>query len=147
VLGALQRQFELRFEDLIEVVELNDKQRFEFTPDLSQIRARQGHSVAVELALPAQPPPAVLFHGTVERFWPAIAADGLKKMRRHHVHLSPDEETARKVGARRGRPLILRIDAAAMAAEGAAFFLSGNGVWLTEAVPARFITRSAASPG
>lgn len=128
-------------DSLLSVVEENDKRRFELTPDLARIRARQGHSVAVELALsPAEPPPT-LFHGTVERFLEAILREGLKKMRRHHVHLSPDIETARRVGARRGAPTILAIDAAGMHAQGHVFYVTENAVWLTEHVPPRALRR------
>jgi putative RNA 2'-phosphotransferase len=126
---------------LLAVVEQSDKQRFELTPDLGAIRARQGHSVAVDLALePAEPPP-VLYHGTVDRFLDAILAEGLLKMRRHHVHLSPDVETAHRVGARRGKPVILEIDAATMRAEGCVFFVTANRVWLTDAVLPHFLRR------
>jgi putative RNA 2'-phosphotransferase len=143
VLAALAREgLPHDIDTLLAVVEDNDKQRFALSPDLSRIRAQQGHSVDVALALEPRAPPATLYHGTVERFAPAILAEGLRKMKRQHVHLSADIETARKVGARRGAPLILAVDAAAMAAEGAHFFLSGNGVWLTEHAPARFITRA-----
>jgi putative RNA 2'-phosphotransferase len=65
----------------------------------------------------------------------------LKKGKRHHVHLSRDVDTARKVGARRGKPVILRVDAGTMSAQGFKFFVSANGVWLTESVPAVFLTR------
>ncbi len=126
-------------ERLQAVIASNDKQRFELSPDGSRIRARQGHSVAVELDWPRRDPPQLLYHGTAARFLPAILAEGLKPMKRHHVHLSPDEETARKVGARRGSPVILRIASRRMAAAGQAFFLTGNGVWLTERVAPEFI--------
>jgi len=123
------------FDRLVHVVELSDKQRFELSPDASRIRARQGHSVAVDLDLPSVAPPPVLYHGTVDRFLDAIRAEGLRPQARHHVHLSADLETARKVGQRRGKPVILTIDAAAMAAAGAVFHVTANGVWLTDHVP------------
>jgi putative RNA 2'-phosphotransferase len=126
-------------ERLHAVITTNDKQRFELSPDGSRIRARQGHSVAVALDWPQRDPPQLLYHGTVARFLPAILAEGLKPMKRHHVHLSPDEETARKVGARRGSPVILRIAAGRMAAAGQPFFLTGNGVWLTERVAPEYL--------
>ena len=126
-------------ERLEQVIASNDKQRFELSPDGSRIRARQGHSVAVELDWPRREPPELLYHGTVARFVPAILSEGLKPMKRHHVHLSPDEETARKVGSRRGSPVILRIASGRMAADGQAFFLTGNGVWLTEHVAPEFL--------
>jgi putative RNA 2'-phosphotransferase len=126
---------------LLAVVEGNDKQRFELTPDLARIRARQGHSVSVDLALAPSEPPALLYHGTVERFMDAILANGLSKMRRHHVHLSPDRETAVRVGTRRGEAVVLVIDAAAMHADGILFYVTENHVWLTDGVPARFLKR------
>ena len=129
------------FATLLDVVDQNDKQRFEFSSDLAQIRARQGHSVRVELGLAPTPPPGVLYHGTIEAFLEAIMAQGLKRMRRHHVHLSPDIETARRVGQRRGHAVILEIDAAAMQADGHVFCVTANKVWLTDSVPPRFLKR------
>ena len=131
-----------RPEQLRRVVAESDKNRFELSADGRQIRARQGHSVAVDLDWPPAEPPRFLFHGTVERNLDSIFASGLKPMRRHHVHLSPDAETAERVGRRRGPPIILRIAAAEMAADGHVFRLSGNGVWLTDHVPPRFILRT-----
>jgi putative RNA 2'-phosphotransferase len=117
----------------------SDKQRFELSADFSRIRARQGHSVEVDLDWPEAAPPDFLYHGTVERFLPAILAEGLKPMARHHVHLSPDIETASRVGARRGAPVILRVAAGDMARGGAVFRLSSNGVWLVDGVPPAFL--------
>lgn len=124
---------------LDEVVATSDKQRFAISDDGRRIRASQGHSVEVALAYESCTPPDVLFHGTVERVLPAIRAGGLRKMQRHHVHLSVDEETASMVGQRRGRPVILRIDARRMHVDGHRFFISANGVWLTEKVPPEYI--------
>jgi putative RNA 2'-phosphotransferase len=118
----------------------NDKQRFAFDASGTRIRASQGHSVPVALGYRPATPPDVLFHGTVERFLTAILAEGLRPGSRHAVHLSPDVVTARTVGGRRGRPVILRVDAAAMVADGTAFTRSANGVWLTDAVPPRYVT-------
>jgi len=126
---------------LLHVVESSDKQRFELSVDAAMIRARQGHSVAVELDWPRVDPPALLYHGTVAPFLPAILAEGLRPMRRHHVHLSPDIATATRVGARRGAPVILSVGAADLAATGQAFFLTSNGVWLTDIVPPAFLAR------
>ena len=124
---------------LLEIVRASDKQRFALSEDGTRIRANQGHSVKVDLALTPQPPPESLYHGTVEKFIAAIRSTGLHKGERHHVHLSPDLTTATKVGERRGKPVILTIRAAAMANAGHPFFLSDNGVWLTDAVPPEFI--------
>jgi putative RNA 2'-phosphotransferase len=126
--------------ELDDVVARNDKQRFAFDASGTRIRASQGHSVPIDLGYTAASPPAELFHGTVERYLAAILVEGLRPGNRHAVHLSPDVETARKVGARRGRPVVLRVDAAALAAEGAAFTRSANGVWLIDAVPPRYLS-------
>lgn len=132
----------LTAEDIFRVVATSDKKRFALSPDGTRIRAQQGHSVAVDLGLVPEPPPPVLWHGTVARFLASIEATGLRPMNRHHVHLSPDHATAAAVGARRGPPVVLCIDAAAMAGAGHLFFQSGNGVWLTGTVPPGYIERS-----
>jgi putative RNA 2'-phosphotransferase len=133
--------FTITYDELIECVETNDKKRFSFDDTGDLIRANQGHSVEVDLQLEEKQPPAVLYHGTVERFLASIMAEGLKKGKRHHVHLSKVVETARKVGSRRGKPVILQVDATRMQSQGYNFFISVNGVWLTDAVPAVFLTR------
>ncbi|MGY1605881.1 RNA 2'-phosphotransferase [Geodermatophilus sp. SYSU D00700] len=126
-------------EDLDHVVARNDKRRFAFDPTGTRIRASQGHSVPVALGYAAEAPPDVLFHGTAVRNLPAILAEGLRPGRRHAVHLSPDEVTARAVGERRGRAAVLRVDAAGLAAAGVVFTRSANGVWLVDAVPPRYL--------
>ncbi|MEH1101596.1 RNA 2'-phosphotransferase [Micromonospora sp. CPCC 205561] len=130
--------------DLDAVVAGNDKQRFAVRrggDGDERIRANQGHSIPVDLELTPCPPPARLYHGTSSAALDSIRASGLHRGGRHHVHLSPDEATARRVGARRaGEPVILTVDAAAMARDGHAFYRSENGVWLTDAVPARYLT-------
>lgn len=145
VLRALQREgMETSFDLLRAVVEENDKRRFELSSDGQRIRARQGHSIAVEGSWETATPPPVLYHGTVEKFLPAIMREGLTKQNRHHVHLSADTDTATKVGQRRGNAVILVVDAGAMAAAGFAFALSSNGVWLVETVPPQFLQRLSA---
>lgn len=141
--GATARGLAVSPAELAEVVRTSDKQRFALSPDGLRIRANQGHSVAVDLGLAPAAPPATLFHGTVERFVAAILTEGLRRQARQHVHLSPDVETARRVGSRRGVPVVLRVDAARMHAQGFAFLRSENGVWLTDAVPAACIERHA----
>ncbi|OLR94235.1 RNA 2'-phosphotransferase [Actinokineospora bangkokensis] len=123
---------------LDEVVATNNKKRFEYDPDGLRIRASQGHTVPVDLGLTPTAPPDVLFHGTVAAALGAIAVEGIRPMSRHHVHLSPTRDTATAVGARRGKPVVLEVRAAAMAAEGHQFFRTANGVWLTDEVPPRY---------
>ena len=114
------------------------KRRFETRDGL--IRAAQGHSIPVDLGLEPRQPPTVLYHGTVARFLDSIFADGLRPGARTHVHLSASADTAATVGARRGRPVVLLIDAAAMSVDGYEFLQASNGVWLTLHVPPAFIT-------
>lgn len=121
------------------IVANNDKQRFSFSADGSLIRANQGHSIEVELGYEPATPPATLYHGTAERFLDSIKAQGLLKGRRHHVHLSADEATAIKVGQRHGKPVVLQVQAEAMHSDGFSFYLSENGVWLTEHVPVIYL--------
>lgn len=126
---------------LEEVVRTSDKQRFAFDADGAKIRANQGHSVEVDLQLRAAEPPDRLYHGTGEQSVAAILREGLLKMGRHHVHLSGDVETARKVGARHGRPAVLVVAAAAMRAAGFEFLRAENGVWLVDHVPSSYLSR------
>ncbi|MDQ3974101.1 MAG: RNA 2'-phosphotransferase [Actinomycetota bacterium] len=120
--------------ELRQVVAEGDKPRFELSGDATRVRARYGHSVAVDLRHAAADPPSVLYHGTAAAAVDAILARGLAPMGRRHVHLSEDIATARRVGARHGRPAVLAVDAAAMVAGGATFLRAADGVWLTDAV-------------
>jgi putative RNA 2'-phosphotransferase len=137
--GCARKGIHLSLPELKELVSASDKQRFTLSEDGLFIRANQGHSVAVELGLKPAVPPEVLYHGTIEKFLPSIRMAGLRKGQRHHVHLSSDEATALRVGQRRGLPVILKIQARSMHAEGFVFFLSANDVWLTDHVPSQYI--------
>jgi putative RNA 2'-phosphotransferase len=137
--GMARRGHALGFEDLVRVVETNDKRRFAFNEDRSRIRAVQGHSRAVDLGYAPTEPPEYLFHGTVGRFVDSIRAQGLVPGARRHVHLSPDRQTAEKVGRRRGQPVILTIGSRTMAEARHLFWRADNGVWLALHVPVEFI--------
>jgi putative RNA 2'-phosphotransferase len=129
----------LTFELLKYIVETNSKKRFAFNESFEKIRASQGHSVDVDLGYTAQKPPAILYHGTGEKSLSAILEQGLQKQGRTHVHLSLDIETAKAVGQRHGRVAVLKVSAGEMHERGFEFFLSENGVWLTDSVPAEFL--------
>lgn len=133
--------FPISRQELEEVVASNDKQRFSFDETGTRIRANQGHSVEVDLQLEPASPPPVLYHGTGERSVASIEANGLRKMARHHIHLSRDIATATRVGARHGKPIVFVIDAQAMSEAGHVFYLSANGVWLVESVPPEYLSR------
>ncbi len=140
LLAALNHQgFAVTRAQLEEVVAKNDKQRFSFDPSGGRIRANQGHSVPVDLELQPLEPPAVLFHGTTSAALQSVLQTGLQRMKRHHVHLSPDVETAHRVGSRHGKAVILRVNAGVMSKAGLVFYRSDNGVWLTDHVPGEFL--------
>ncbi|MFK7883144.1 MAG: RNA 2'-phosphotransferase [Phycisphaerales bacterium] len=130
---------EVSAEMLRHVVVTNSKQRFEFDANETRIRARQGHSVEVRLGYEPISPPAVLYHGTPDQSLASVLATGLDKRARHHVHLSADQATTIEAARRRGKPVLLAIDAAAMDADGHVFFRAENGVWLTDHVPVRYL--------
>ena len=131
------KNLKLTKELIDEVVEQNDKQRF--IVEGNRIRANQGHSIVVDLELKAVTPPDVLYHGTATRFLESIMQTGLNKQKRQHVHLSKNIETATSVGLRHGKVVILEVDAKQMFDEGYEFYLSLNGVWLTDVVPKKFL--------
>lgn len=132
--------FDITFEELKVLVDGNDKQRFSFNSDLSQIRANQGHSIQnIDLSLETTVPPVILYHGTVSKYIDRIQKEGIKKMNRVYVHLSHEEEIANKVGSRKGIPILLQIKALEMFKDGISFYKSKNGVWLTDHVPVKYI--------
>ncbi len=128
--------------DILEyIVEHDDKQRYGFNEDKTMIRANQGHSIKVDVELEEKEPPEILYHGTAESFVESIMNEGLKKGKRLYVHLSKDIVTARKVGIRHGVPVIFEVKAKEMFNDGFKFFVSANGVWLTDHVPVKYLRR------
>ncbi|MEM9547765.1 MAG: RNA 2'-phosphotransferase [Bacteroidota bacterium] len=136
---ASKHKINFTMELLEKIIETNDKKRFTFNEDKTKIRANQGHSIEIDLDLQLQMPPVILYHGTAERNVDSIRANGIDKRKRQHVHLSHELETARKVGSRHGKPTILHIDAKQMYNDGCQFYLSKNGVWLTEFIHPKYI--------
>lgn len=129
----------LKKSELDQVVAENNKSRFEYTSDGFYIRARQGHSVPVDLGYAESVPPDQLYHGTARQTVNVIKVEGLKRMLRHHVHLSQDLKTAQVVAARRPKPVVLTVDSKSMSSDGIKFYLTGNGVWLTDYVDPKYI--------
>jgi putative RNA 2'-phosphotransferase len=142
LLAACQKNnFPISQEELERVVAESDKQRFAFDETGEKLRANQGHSTEVDLQLSPLAPPEFLYHGTGERSIEAIMQSGILKMSRHHVHLSSDTDTARRVGMRHGKPALLLIKAKLMHDAGHVFYCAANGVWLSENVPAQYLER------
>lgn len=136
-----QKKMMFNFNDVKQVVQQNDKQRFAMSGDFLKIRANQGHSIEVKIEFQEIIPPVFLYHGTPKKYVDQIFKEGLKKMNRTHVHLSPDIETAAKVGSRRGDFVILKIEAMRMRADGYKIYISENGVYLTDSVPVEYISK------
>jgi len=128
-------------ETLKRIVETNSKKRFAFNETFDRIRASQGHSVEIELGYTSQKPPENLFHGTGEKSVQSIFDTGLQKQNRQQVHLSADLETAIKVGQRHGKPIVFKVLAEQMFNDKFEFFISDNGVWLTDNVPIKYLKR------
>lgn len=127
--------------DLDEIVSTNDKKRYAYNDDETKIRANQGHSIQVDLQFVEKKPPMFLYHGTAERFVSEIKEGGIQKMSRQYVHLSEDKDTAIKLGSRRGKPYIFIVLAQQMFNEGCVFYQSENGVWLTDFVALKYLSK------
>lgn len=129
-------------EILNHIVETNAKKRFAFNDSLDKIRASQGHSVEIVLGYENQKPPEILYHGTSQQVVQSILDKGIEKQSRQHVHLSNDLETAIKVGQRHGKPFVFKVLAEQMYNDNFQFYISDNGVWLTDYVPAKYLLQN-----
>lgn len=129
-------------ETLHQIVAINSKKRFAFNESMEKIRASQGHSIDIELGYEKRKPPAILFHGTCDRFVDSILKTGLEKRGRQHVHLSSDLDTSITVGQRHGKPFVFKVFAEQMYNDDFEFFISENGVWLTDNVPTKYLRRN-----
>lgn len=141
LIAGVQKNFSFDMGILEEIVQYNNKKRFIFNEDKTKIRANQGHSVHVDVELEETVPPEILYHGTGEKYLSSILEQGLLPKSRLHVHLSPDAQTAVNVGRRHGKPVVFQVNAGQMHRDGFVFYKSVNGVWLTDAVPANYLTR------
>lgn len=142
IIEALRRKYPQMDRRLLdEIVSSDAKGRYSYDATGTKIRANQGHSIpGVRIQMSAPEPPEFLYHGTATRFLPAILKEGLKPMSRQFVHISPDFETAVKVGKRHGNPVVLVIRAADLVSDGYRLLLSANGVWQAEEVPPEYFT-------
>jgi putative RNA 2'-phosphotransferase len=139
LISDILKNINISMSEIEEIVALDDKQRFSFDSNKTKLRANQGHSVNIDIHFKKEIPPVVLYHGTSKRFLSSILKSGLDKRNRQYVHLSPDEKTAYDVGIRHGEPIILKINCNTMVQDGYDFFLSENGVWLTDNIPPKYI--------
>lgn len=141
LLNGISKKQYIDMEMLEQIVATDNKQRYSFNEDKTLIRANQGHSIKVDVELQEKKPPAILYHGTGEKYVKSIDEQGLISKSRLYVHLSKDEETAKNVGSRHGKPVIYKIYASEMYNNGHIFYLSENGVWLTKSVPVKYMKK------
>ncbi|XP_052827416.1 tRNA 2'-phosphotransferase 1-like [Octopus bimaculoides] len=130
----------LGLQDVLHIVETNDKQRFAVKQDVYErfmIRATQGHSVEVNLRLePILDPehfPKVV-HGTTYEAWQFIRCEGLKKMNRAYIHfaIGMPEDSGVISGMRSSSEICIFINLAKALYFGIKFFLSENMVILSQ---------------
>ena len=143
-------------ENILEIVNKCDKQRYQLNQDFTAIRANQGHSIEVDLQLDIQIPPKYLYHGSNIHVKDIILESGINKMSRQYVHMTEnirevvinDEamlrqeaiQTAINVGKRSSKtPLVFVINTTEMIRNGIVFYKSNNNVWLTNYVAPEYI--------
>lgn len=138
--SILLRNLGLSLQDLQQIVDFDNKCRFEFSDDKSSVRALFGHSINVDLGLVSAMPPAILYHGTAEKYLNEIMKGGIKPRKRKFVHLSETIVMARQVGTRHGSPVVLSVDIEAMISAGFKFYKAQNGIWLSGTIDRKYIT-------
>ena len=141
LIEGVNKTHPLNMDGLERIVAEDEKHRYSFNEDKTLIRANQGHSIPVDVELEEVEPPKILYHGTGEKYTASIENQGLISKSRLYVHLSSDEETARKVGMRHGKPVIYIVQAGRMYKKGYKFYRSLNGVWLIKEVPLKYLKR------
>ena len=129
----------MSLQDLQQIVESDNKGRFEFSEDKSSVRALYGHSINVDLGLEPTTPPLILYHGTAEKYIDSIMKEGLRPRKRNFVHLSETIDMAKQIGTRHGSPVVLSIDIEAMVRAGYKFYKAQNSIWLTRDIPPKFL--------
>ncbi|XP_067680687.1 tRNA 2'-phosphotransferase 1-like isoform X2 [Haliotis asinina] len=140
----LPRFSKFTLEEVKSVVANNDKQRFtlETDPDNGQlkIRANQGHSVQVDdlqlTPITDSSEYPLIIHGTYLHAWNSIKSQGLKKMKRNHIHFAAGEPGEDGVisGMRKSCDVMIYVDVARAIAAGVKFFKSANNVILSPGV-------------
>ncbi len=142
LVSDILKKLNITFDELENIVNTNDKKRFTFNDSMNAIRANQGHSLKVDVELKSKTPPKFLYHGTASRNVKSIIKKGIDKMKRNHVHLSVDHDTALNVANRyckNDTPHIFKIDTYPMIVDKVKFYQSENGVWLVECVDKKYL--------
>lgn len=140
--SVLKKNLNLNSEELDWIVDNNNKKRFGYNDFKTKIRANQGHSISdVEIDFDiVKDIPDFLYHGTSSKLLDVLMKEGIKKMSRTHIHLSGDLETAITVGKRKDNNIVvLSINSKKMSEDGLEFFISKNGVYLADNIPAKYL--------
>ena len=121
------------------IVETDPKGRYEVRGNT--IRATYGHTVEIELDLPTDNIPDALYFPCDPEQTENLLEVGSSPGRRAHVHLSASIRSAAEAGhVHFPLPTILEVDTAQMNAAGETIWHAGITVYLTENVPAQYIS-------
>ncbi|KZT70806.1 hypothetical protein DAEQUDRAFT_667090 [Daedalea quercina L-15889] len=146
---AIPKMREMDFSTLEEVVKNDSKGRYDLKCEMDVsseplkevwwIRANQGHSLKeVKLDLQtveslADIQTGIAVHGTTRDAWELIRTQGLSKMSRNHIHLAQGIPGSGVIsGMRNSSQILIYVDVQKALDAGIKFFLSDNGVVLTE---------------
>jgi putative RNA 2'-phosphotransferase len=136
---ASRRYPDLGADRIRALIEASGTSRFEIAGE--RVRARYGHSIAVDPVGPPVEPPEALFFGTDASSADTIAAQGLIPADRRHLHLSTTPEEALTIAQRKtSNPMVFRILAQDAHKTGVAFFRESE-LFLTARVPPAFLVR------
>jgi len=131
----------LRPQHLIAIAETDAKGRYEVRDD--RIRATYGHTVEVDLDLPTDNIPDLLYYPVTEEEAAIVLEVGLKPSDRKKVHLSKTAGDAHAAGAvRTPQPVILEVDAKRAREGGLVIMKAGKTVYLVDRVPPEFLRRA-----
>ncbi len=132
----------LRPHHVVGLIETDPKGRYQFED--GKIRATYGHSMDIDLDLPTEGIPDVLFYPTTEEESHLLLEAGLRPSDRKMVHLSATFEAAMEAGrVRIQNPVILEVDTKAARAAGAVIMKAGKTVYTTKEIAGEFLRRSA----
>jgi putative RNA 2'-phosphotransferase len=140
LLTKLRTRYSIEKTLILDIAEKSERKRFEVKDN--RIRALYGHTIPVRVELEEDRKVKLLYHGTTFDAASRILKEGLKPMKRKHVHLSPKAETARAVGSRRTKnPVVLEIDAGTARQDGFRFYRATDKVYVSGPIPPRYIRR------
>jgi len=133
----------LTLDDILRVTRGDLKRRFSMKEvnGTWYVRCNQGHSRGVNVtseALLTERTKAsfMCVHGSRKSLLEKIKSEGIKKMGRKHIHLVPDSNYTEwfcvKSGRKSTRDAFIFVDTGAAMRDGIRFFVSENGVILTE---------------